>query len=115
MSTEKKENPLWQYRCIMQNARQVEQCLAEYIQAIEEFGLEEPHSDQTPIQCREELLTPKEILRRAGEYADALEQMMLEAAQARNQVLTNILRQSSGLAEYRALRKTYIDNVDDAV
>lgn len=115
MSKQNQENPLWQYRCILRKAHQVEKQLAEYIQAIEEFGLEQAQCDQTPIRCKDEWLTPAEILRRAGTYADTLEQLMLEAAQMRNQVLTTILQQSSGLAEYRALRETYIDNVDDAV
>lgn len=115
MSKQDEKNPLCQYRCILQKAHQVEQQLAEYIQAIEEFGLEQAQCDQTPIQCKDELLTPAEILRRAGAYADTLEQLILEAAQTRNQVLTTILQQSSGLAEYRTLRETYIDNVDDAV
>lgn len=115
MNAEKSKDVLCEYRCIFQQAHQVEDRLGEYVQAIEEFGLENPAASDEPIQCRDGLLAPAEILRRAGTLADQLEQLMQQAATARDNVLTQILRQSTDLAEYRKLRETYVDSVDAAV
>lgn len=115
MKTEESKDLLCQYRCILQKAHQVEDRLGEYVQAIEEFGLENPDTSDAPVQCRDGLLSPTEILHRAGTLADQLEQLMQQAATARDNVLTHILRQSTDLAEYRKLRETYVDSVDAAV
>lgn len=114
MKTEENKDILCQYRCTLQKAHQVEDRLGEYVQAIEEFDLASPNPSEAPVQCREGLLSPAEILHRAGELADQLEQLMQQAAAARDHVLTHILRQSTDLAEYRKLREAYVDSVDDA-
>lgn len=106
---------LEEYRDVLQQAVQAEEELREYVQAIEEFGLETAGAEQNPIQCRAGLLSPREILRRAGQAADQLEQLTQQAMQLRRRLLTCILRQSEDLEEYRALRKLYIDDIDDAV
>ncbi len=115
MKTEESKDLLCEYRCILQKAHQAEDRLGEYVQAIEEFGLESLDTANTPVQCRDGLLSPAEILRRAGTLADQLEQLMQQAATARDSVLTHILQQSTDLAEYRKLRETYVDSVDAAV
>ena len=104
-----------EYRSILQQAQQAESNLREYVQAIEEFELESCGVDQSPIRCRNGLLTPRQILRCAGQEADRLEQLTNQAILLRRRLLTCILQQSEDLQEYRALYKLYIDNIDDAV
>ena len=109
------KNPLQQYRDVMQCAQTTEAELGEYVQAIEEFGLDLPGAPQLAVQCRRGLLPPAQIRSRAQVLSVRLEQLLNQAALAREQVLTEILRQSKNLGEYRAMRQTYVDSVDAAV
>ena len=106
---------LWQYRDRMRQARETEDRLGEYVQAIEEFGLDRPGAAQQPVQCRAGLLTPAEIRAQAEQLSRQLETLLYQAAADRETVLTGILRQCKNLAEYRAMRQTYIDSIDAAV
>lgn len=115
MNQETMIQTLRQYRQLVRQMRAVEDRLGEYVQAIEEFGLENPAVSQEPVQCREGLLPPAEILHRAGVLADQLEWMTAQTAAARDQVKTLLLRESQNLLDYQKLWDFYLDGMDDAV
>jgi hypothetical protein len=107
------KDALLEYRQAKQQADASEARLEEFCSAIEDFGLGAADSrDTRAIRCREKAYTPKEILAQAEAEAIRLEKLTEKASNARGRVLTNILRQSSNLAEYRALRWLYVDSAE---
>lgn len=114
MNRETMAQALRNYRLLVRQMHETEDRLGEYVQAIEEFGLEDPAVGQTPVQCRDGFLPPAEILRRAGVLADWLEALTAQAAAARDQAKTLLLRESRDLMDYQKLWDFYLDGVDDA-
>ena len=91
-----------------------EDALGEYVRAIEEFGLDGPDAAKGPVRCRAGWMTPGEILSRAHTLARQVELLTGQTAAARDQVLTRILAVSDDFAEYKQLRRQYVDSIDDA-
>jgi hypothetical protein len=100
---------LGEYRRAQAALRAAEGLLAEYCTAIEEFGLDQPGADERPVQCTAGLLAPAQVRAAARAQAAAVERLQSAAQQARGRVLVRIVCASGDAAEYRALRRRYVD------